>query len=95
MERSIEISARVLTIHRIVPAVGEHIIAEHSLSGRCEGIGVYESANFRVIISSLAIIQPGFVGLHIAGRGGFGVRMAVFKYAEKAVLLTPGAGIPG
>ena len=72
----------VLTIHRVVATVGKHVIAQQTLSGRSESIGVEESTCFGVVITALAVVKPGFVGLHIAGRGGLGPAWRGMPYAE-------------
>ena len=56
----IGIAGRVTTIHRVIKAIGKHVIAEDTLAGRSEGVGIQESAHFWVIIFALEIIQPGF-----------------------------------
>ena len=61
------------------------------MSGRSEGIGVEESTCFGVVITALAVVKSGFVGLHIAGRGGFGLAWRVNPYAAPPV---PGGVVP-
>ena len=44
--------------HRIIPAIGKHVIAQESLAGGDEGIGVDESAPGGIVIAALEIVQP-------------------------------------
>ena len=57
---------RVLAICRTIPAIGKHIVAQYSLAGGDEGIGVEETAEFRIIITALQIIERCFVIENIA-----------------------------
>ena len=59
-------SAWVIHIHRIIEAIGEHVIAQQALAGGDIAVGIEESTPLRVIISALEIIQPGFVIVVIA-----------------------------
>ena len=52
--------------NRIVSTVGKHVIAEDALSSRSEGVGIEESTQCGVIISGLAVIQPGFFIVHVS-----------------------------
>ena len=51
---------------RVVPAVGEHIIAEEALAGGGVGVGVDESADGGVVVAGLEVIEPGFGVVDIA-----------------------------
>jgi hypothetical protein len=53
---------RIGKYHRIIAAVGKHVIAQDTLSGGDEGIGIDESADFGGVISALEIIEPGLCG---------------------------------
>ena len=72
----------VAEINRIIPAISKHVIAQEALSGRSKRIGIEESTCFGVVITALEVIESNFVGLHIAGRGGFGPAWRVKPYAE-------------
>ena len=47
-------------------AVGKHVIAQDTLSGGDEGIGINESADFGIVISALEIIESGLCGAGLA-----------------------------
>ena len=69
VSRSAEfLSSRVTIIHRIIPAIGKHVIAQDALSCGGKGVGIEESAYFGIIISGLEIIQPGFGVVELAVR---------------------------
>ena len=48
-------------VYRIVIAIRKHIIAQQSLAGGDEGVGVEESTPCGIIITALEIIEPGFI----------------------------------
>ena len=54
--------------NRIIMAVGKHVIAQDTLSGGDEGIGINESADFGIVISALEIIESGLSVLILAVR---------------------------
>ena len=53
-------SAWIRIIYRIIVAVGKHIIAQDTLAGGDEGIGVEEAALFGGVIAALEVIKFGF-----------------------------------
>lgn len=55
-------------INRIIVAIGKHIVAEETLPGRCEGIGINESADLGVVITALKIVEPGLSIVPLATR---------------------------
>ena len=56
----ISCSEDVSIINRIIATVGKHIIAQQTLAGGGEDVGIYKAADLRIIISALQIIEPGF-----------------------------------
>ena len=44
--------------HRTIVAIRKHVIAEGSLAGGDEGVGVDESAPGGIVITALEIVQP-------------------------------------
>ena len=48
-----QLAGAVAVVHRVVVAVGKHVIAHEALTGGGKGIGVYESAEFGVVIAAL------------------------------------------
>ena len=65
-------------IDRIIIAVGEHIVAEDTLTSGDKGIGVEEAADLGIIITGLQVIEPGILDgglakapfLHLVGMAG-------------------------
>ena len=53
-------------VYRIIQAVGEHIIAEYTLTCACELVRIKESAGVGVVITGLQVIQLGFGIVDIA-----------------------------
>ena len=46
----------------VIPTIGKHVIAENTLAGGNEGVGVDEAGDFGVVISGLQVIEPGILG---------------------------------
>ena len=61
-----EVSTGIITVYRIVQAIGKHVVAQHSLTGGSIGVGIEEAAPGGVIIAALEIIEPGFLGTLLA-----------------------------
>ena len=72
-------SAWIYAHHRIVTAVGEHIIAQDALAGADETVGVDKSADFRVIVAALQVVKPGFGWVMLFARRGCPLRNIVFS----------------
>jgi hypothetical protein len=49
-----------------IPTIGKHVVAQQTLSGGDEGIGIDKSADFGVVISALEIVQSGLCGAGLA-----------------------------
>ena len=52
--------------NRAVVTIRKHIVAQETLSGRCEGIRINESAKAGVIVSALQVVQAGFMVVDIS-----------------------------
>ena len=52
--------------HRIIQAIGKHIIAQNTLASAGVGIGIDESAQFGIVITGLEIVERGFSVLGLA-----------------------------
>ncbi len=50
-------TAWIFIAHRIIPAVRKHIVPEEPLPRAAVGIGVEESAEGRVVISALEVVE--------------------------------------
>ena len=59
-------AARIASIHRIVEAIGKHVIAQNALAGGGEGIGIEEAGEGGVIVARLEVIEAGFGVVDIA-----------------------------
>ena len=46
--------------HRVISAVGEHVISQNTLAGGGKGIGINEPAYFGIVITALEVIEFGF-----------------------------------
>ena len=53
-------------VHRIIPAVHEHIVPEEPLAGACVGVRVQESLHDGVVISALEVIEARLYGRVVA-----------------------------
>jgi len=51
---------RVYKGNRIIPTICKHIAANNSLPGGYIGVGIDESANYRIVVSGLAVVEAGF-----------------------------------
>ena len=51
-------SGRIKQACRIVIAISKHIVAQQTLAGGDEGVGVDESAPGGIVITALEIVQP-------------------------------------
>jgi len=61
-----EVAAGVMVITGIVQTIRKHVIAQQTLAGRNEYVGVEEPAPFGGIIPALEIIQPGLLVIDVA-----------------------------
>ena len=59
-------SGNILSAHRIVPAIGQHVIAQDALAGTYKCIRVEESAPGGVIVAGLEIIEACFFAALVA-----------------------------
>ena len=58
----IQCAGNIDPAHRIIPAVGEHVITEDTLASGDECVCVDEAAPLGVVKTGLQVIQPGFLG---------------------------------
>ena len=65
-------------IDRIIPAVGKHVVAEDALAGGGEGIGINKSANLRIVITALKIVERGLGIVQLAAGAKCALREARF-----------------
>ena len=56
----------VLTVHRIIQAIGVAVMSQHPLTGGELDIGGDEAAEFGVIVSALQVVEPCLFIIHIA-----------------------------
>ena len=49
----------IIVIDRSVATIGKHVIAKHTLSGGCIGVRINESADLRIVISGLEVVELG------------------------------------
>ena len=61
-----EVSGWIGIAHRIIPAIGKHVIAQQALSGTYQSVRVKESAHLWVVVSGLQIIQAGICVMELA-----------------------------
>ena len=54
--------------NRIIQAIGKHIIAEDALAGRNQCIGIDESADLRIVITGLEVVERGLSLLGLTAR---------------------------
>ena len=73
------ITVAIVIIYRII-TICKHIIAQDALAGRCEGIGINESADLGIVISALEIVERGLGFVVLAARA----KMRLFQ-ASKTV----------
>ena len=59
-------AAGITTIHRVVVAVGEHIVANETLSGRGEDVSINEPAHGGIIVTAVEVVEVGFLGTVVA-----------------------------
>ena len=52
-------ACRIYIAYRIIIAIREHIMADNALSGGGIAVRIDESADGRIVISGLEIIEPG------------------------------------
>ena len=62
-------------IHRIIPAVREHIVPEKSLAGAGVAVGVEESSEGWVVISALEVVEARLCIAVVA----IGAKMSLFQ----------------
>ena len=60
------LTQKVCHAHRIIVAVGKHVIAQFALAGTYISISIEESAELRIVISALQIIEPQLFGCQYA-----------------------------
>ena len=61
-----EFAVRVGTVHGVVAAVGEGVVAQIALAGGGVAVGVDEPADGGVIIAALEVVEAGFIVLIVA-----------------------------
>ena len=81
-------TTEISSANRIIAAVGEHVIAQDTLAGGDEGIGVDKSAVCGIVITGLQIIEPGILGGVLAIRSIFARLPLVLKPQNQRVLCT-------
>ena len=59
-------SARITAINRIILTISKHVIAQAALTGRKQRVCVDESAQFRIVIAGLEIVERGLSVLGVA-----------------------------
>jgi hypothetical protein len=59
-------AANVLSADRVVSAVGEHIVTEHTLPSRNKGVGIDKSTDGGVVITRLQVIESGISDMILA-----------------------------
>ena len=55
-----QFTRRIRVVNWIIQAIGKHIVAEDALASTGVGVGIDESAQFWIVISTLEIIEAGF-----------------------------------
>ena len=58
----------VASADRVIATIGEHVIAEDTLAGRCKCVRIEESADGGGVITGLQVIESGIVVADIAIR---------------------------
>jgi hypothetical protein len=83
----------VASADRVIATIGEHVIAEHTLAGRCKCVGVDKTADCGVVITGLQVIESSILGADIAVGSIFALLPLVFKTENQGrfVKLLPGA----
>ena len=66
-------SSNILSAYWIVQTIGKHIVAQDTLAGGDESVGVDKSAEVGIIITALEVIELGFLVVHIAMVANFHV----------------------
>ena len=51
----------IFSVHRIIPAVGEHIGANNALTGGGIAVGIDESMGYGVVVAGLQVIETCFL----------------------------------
>ena len=51
------LSARIYSIHRIVPAVREHVVANDALTGAGKLVRIDEAAGLGIVVTAVQVIQ--------------------------------------
>ena len=78
-------SGWVCKANRIIPTIGKHVIAQQTLAGGGEDVGIDKAADLGVVISRLQIVEPGFrieviaavaEGVHVSKRAGLAQNIA-------------------
>lgn len=64
-------AAEICSADGVIPTIGKHVIAENTLAGGNEGIGVDEAADCGVVITGLQVIEPGIGGVVAAAGMGW------------------------
>ena len=57
---------RIQTAYRIISTIGEHIVARNALAGGGKCVGIDESADLRIEIAGLEIVQLRLLGSRLA-----------------------------
>ena len=52
--------------HRIVETICEHIVTNNSLSSRGIHVHIDKSADCRIVVSALEVVEPGFLVVHVS-----------------------------
>ena len=50
----------VRIIVRAISTISKHIVTHETLPRACEGIRIDESANGRIVVTALEVVEPGF-----------------------------------
>ena len=72
-------TTEINSANRIIAAVGKHVITEDALTCGNEGVGVEESTDCGVVITTLQVIEAGILGGRLAIRSIFARLPLVFE----------------
>ena len=80
-------------MHRIVTAVGKHVIPEDTLAGGNECVCIDESADGGIVVTALQIIESGISDGRLARRPFFAPSPLVFKTENQGFLCGCSEGV--
>ena len=89
-----EIAARILSIHRIITAIGKRIACSKTLACRRKYVRADKPAPSRAIIPALEVIQTGLYGAYLAVGAKIGGKKMEIIGADATVFIVPGEGLP-